>query len=66
MQGRFGVAACGLAALEDEVAGGLEGFAAVGGGHVHIEGIAFVLAVHHLGHAFEAGQDLFAVDDAVA
>ena len=54
----FGVAVRLLAALEDEVAGGLEGDAVEGGCHWLVDGIARVLFVDDDGHALERFHDL--------
>jgi hypothetical protein len=56
MQQRLGVAAGLCQALEDQVAGGLEGGAVEAPGHRLVGRIAGVLPVHHLGHALEVAR----------
>ena len=65
MQDRLGVAVGLGAALEDQVAGGLEGDRLEVGRHWPVEGIAGVLAVHDGGHALHGLQHLRLGGDAV-
>ena len=67
MQQGFRVAAGLLGAQKDQIAGGLEGNAALQvSRHGYVAGITCVLVVHHAGHAFQCGPHLLFSDHAVA